>query len=164
MPPVSYDEDFYAWTREQAAALRHLAAMRPNLPVELDLENLAEEVEGLGREQRSEVEGYIEQILEHLILLAWSPGRAERFAWQNIVDRARGEVGRRLTPSLRAEIEARVADFYGHARRCAEHVLRHRHEDEILGALPDICPWTLEDILAESFWPENQWKIRTHGK
>jgi len=76
MPTVSCHEDFYAWTREQAAALRQLAAMRPDIPLDLDLENLAEEVEGLGRDQRFEVEGYIEEILEHFILLAWSPGRS----------------------------------------------------------------------------------------
>ena len=42
-----YQTDYYAWTRQQAAALRELAAARANTT--LDLENLAEEVEKLGR-------------------------------------------------------------------------------------------------------------------
>lgn len=37
-----YRQDFYAWTRAQADALRRLAAERWNGP--LDLENLAEEI------------------------------------------------------------------------------------------------------------------------
>jgi hypothetical protein len=48
-----YDEDFYAWSREQAAALRRLSAERWNGP--LDLEHLAEEVEDLGDERRNAV-------------------------------------------------------------------------------------------------------------
>lgn len=45
-----YKEDFYAWTRDQAAALRRLADQRWNGP--LDVLHLAEEVEDLGSEQR----------------------------------------------------------------------------------------------------------------
>ncbi len=41
------DEDFYAWTQDQAEALRALARQRWNGP--LDLEHLSEEVEELGR-------------------------------------------------------------------------------------------------------------------
>ena len=42
-----YQTDYYAWTKEQAAALRAMAVARVNST--LDLENLAEEVESLGR-------------------------------------------------------------------------------------------------------------------
>ncbi len=42
-----YETDYYAWTKAQAAELRTLAAARVNTT--LDLENLAEEVESLGR-------------------------------------------------------------------------------------------------------------------
>jgi len=41
-----YETDYYAWTREQAAALRSMAAAR--VDTKLDLENLADEVESLG--------------------------------------------------------------------------------------------------------------------
>jgi len=44
-----YEEDYYAWTKAQAAELRRMAARRVNSA--LDLENLAEEVESLGRER-----------------------------------------------------------------------------------------------------------------
>ncbi|MFL5012678.1 DUF29 family protein, partial [Rhizobium sp.] len=62
-----YDEDYYAWTRAQADALRRLAAERWNGP--LDLEHLAEEVEDLGRSQRHAAESLIERIIEHLLKL-----------------------------------------------------------------------------------------------
>jgi len=48
MPPnAAYDDDFYLWTQEQAAALREADAARLNAP--LDWENLAEEIESLER-------------------------------------------------------------------------------------------------------------------
>ena len=40
-----YEEDFYAWTQQQADLLRRL----PPLGNELDLEHIAEEIEDLGR-------------------------------------------------------------------------------------------------------------------
>ena len=46
-----YDRDFFLWTQEQAAALR--AVRKSNLP--LDWDNLAEEIESLGRSQRTEL-------------------------------------------------------------------------------------------------------------
>ena len=46
-----YERDFYAWTRRQASELRRWAATRPNL--DLDLAHIAEEIEGLGKEQRN---------------------------------------------------------------------------------------------------------------
>ena len=52
---VWYEEDFYAWTQEQAAALREAGQNRVNLRPPLDYENLAEEIRGLGGRDRREV-------------------------------------------------------------------------------------------------------------
>ena len=46
---AAYDEDFYAWTQNQAQALRRAGAERNNAPV--DWENVAEEIESMGRSQ-----------------------------------------------------------------------------------------------------------------
>ena len=56
-----YDEDFVRWTEEQAAALRR--AKGSNLP--LDWENLAEEIESLGKSDRRELRSQITRILRH---------------------------------------------------------------------------------------------------
>ncbi len=62
-----YAEDYYAWTRDQAAALRRLAKERWNGP--LDLDHLAEEVEDLGSEVRSAVRSQLRRLMEHLLKL-----------------------------------------------------------------------------------------------
>ena len=46
-----YDQDFFLWTKEQAEGLRHAKAS--NLP--LDCENLAEEIESLGKSDRRQL-------------------------------------------------------------------------------------------------------------
>jgi predicted YcjX-like family ATPase len=74
-----YDEDFVRWTEEQAAALRQ--AKRSNLP--LDWENLAEEIESLGRSDRRELRLQITRILRHLLKLEASPAAEPRAGWRS---------------------------------------------------------------------------------
>jgi hypothetical protein len=62
-----YEEDFVRWSLDQASALRDAARSGTNLP--LDWENLAEEVESLGKSQRSVMHSRIRNIIEHLIKL-----------------------------------------------------------------------------------------------
>ena len=83
-----YKDDFYAWTRDQAAALRRLADERWNGP--LDLLHLAEEVEDLGSEQQWAVEGQLERIIEHILKLEHSPSVGPRRQWMIKVVDARG--------------------------------------------------------------------------
>jgi hypothetical protein len=66
-----YQTDYYAWTRQQAAELRALAAARVNST--LDLENLAEEVESLGRSDLNTVRRQVQRIIEHLLKLEHRP-------------------------------------------------------------------------------------------
>jgi hypothetical protein len=74
-----YEDDFYAWTHAQAAALRakDWAA--------LDLEHVAEEIESLGNEQRHAVRSHLRVLLWHLLKWAYQPDhsaypRARRLA------------------------------------------------------------------------------------
>jgi hypothetical protein len=69
MPDVKtlYDEDFVAWSEQQAEALR--AAARTGSNQQLDWENLAEEIESLGRSQRRELRSRLSVIMEHLVKL-----------------------------------------------------------------------------------------------
>ena len=66
-----YEEDFVRWTEEQSSALRKAARIGTNLP--LDWENLAEEIESLGRTLSLELRSPIAVILEHLLKLEHSP-------------------------------------------------------------------------------------------
>jgi hypothetical protein len=149
-----YKKDFYAWTRHQAAALRRLADERWNGP--LDLVHLAEEVEDLGSEQRWAVESQLERIIEHLLKLEHSPSRQPRRQWMISVNSARGEIQRRLTRALRCEVEPDLPELYRRVRRNASLALLDHGEAEAAAALPDACPYALDDLLADEWWPENR--------
>jgi hypothetical protein len=153
-PEQLYDEDFYAWTREQAGALRRLAEQRWNGP--LDLAHLAEEVEDLGSEQRWAVEIQLERIIEHLLKLEHSPSGAPRRQWMISVNNARRETARRLTATIRREIEPSIAELYRHARRSAELSLLDHNEQEAAHALPAACPYGLDDLVTDEWWPVNR--------
>jgi hypothetical protein len=149
-----YKDDFYAWTRKQASALRRLADGRWNCP--LDLLHLAEEVEDLGSEQRWAVESQLERIIDHLLKLEHSPSPEPRRQWMISVVEARGEIERRLTATLRREIEPALAERYRRARRKAELALLDHGEAEAARVLPDACPYTFDDLLADEWWPVNR--------
>jgi hypothetical protein len=97
-----YDQDFFLWTQEQAAALRR--AKDSNLP--LDLENLAEEIESLGKSDRREVTSQVRRILRHLFKLEASPAVQPRAGWRATIVDARSEIELVLrdSPSLRRQV------------------------------------------------------------
>jgi hypothetical protein len=118
-PGDLYDEDFVRWTEQQAAALREAKTLplRTNLP--LDWDNLAEEIESLGRSDRRELHFQIRRILRHLLKLAVSSAEDPRRGWRVTIREARNEITDVLrdSPSLRREIDGMIAE---EARRAAE--------------------------------------------
>jgi len=123
-----YETDFVRWTQQQAAALRVAAAAGINLP--LDWENLAEEIDSLGRSQRRELRSRIATILEHLIKLECSPAPDPRLGWIETIGRERREIELLLddSPSLRGEAGGMIAAEPPRAMRSVTRVLRGRGE------------------------------------
>ncbi len=56
-----YDEDFYAWSMEQARLLRAGEFSR------LDIENVAEELESMGRRDKREIESRLVVLIAQLL-------------------------------------------------------------------------------------------------
>ena len=73
-----YQEDFVRWSAEQARAIRDAAGARLNTPVPIDWENVAEEIESLGRSERTALRSRLAVIVEHLLKLQASPARQPR--------------------------------------------------------------------------------------
>src|SRR4051795_13042662 len=96
-PDELYATDFYAWTKDQAAALRRLADERWNGP--LDLAHLAEEVEDLGDTRRAAARSQVRKILEHSRTRDSSLAADPRAGWKLSIATARDEIGDLLTRS-----------------------------------------------------------------
>jgi Domain of unknown function DUF29 len=141
-----YDEDFYVWTEVQADLLR---ARRFEA---LDLDNLIEEVEGLGDAKKSAVLSNATVIVEHLLKLQYSPAQDPRSSWIDSVLEHRNRLEFDLTPQLRQILDDELPRVYAIARRTAERRLRVHGEDAAAAALPSTCPYTADQITAD-WWP-----------
>ena len=124
-----YEQDFVRWTEEQSSALRDAARIGTNLP--LDWENLAEEVESLGRSQRHELRSRIAVILEHLLKLDRSPAAHPRRGWMETIARERSEIELVLndSPSLKGDVARMIAEESSRVARLTSRVLRLYGED-----------------------------------
>jgi Domain of unknown function DUF29 len=145
---AGYDRDFFAWTQQQAELLRRAAAGEP---ADLDLANLAEEIESLGKRDRRALTNNVARILEHLLKLQSSPAKG-RPGWESSVDVHRAKASRILadSPGLGSDLQDLLADSYADGRRRAVRALR---TEVALKTLPANCPYTLDQILDHDWWP-----------
>jgi len=138
-----YEDDFVAWTERQAALIR---ARRFDL---VDWENVAEEIESLGRSDRRALASRIEVLIMHLLKWQFQPTHRSR-SWQLTLRVQRSRIGRLLdeSPSLRAELDEMVRDAYSCARRLASG-----ETGFALRTFPRTCPYKVEQILDPDFVP-----------
>ncbi|HTQ33152.1 MAG TPA: DUF29 domain-containing protein [Stellaceae bacterium] len=141
---VAYDEDFFAWTQEQARLLREGEV------AEIDLENLAEEIESVGRSDRREIRNRLIVLLAHLLKWQFQPKRRGN-SWSVTLLEQRLQINSIIedSPSLRPFFAEALAGAYKSARDVAARETRLK-----LGVFPPECPYTPEQILSEDFLPE----------
>jgi Domain of unknown function DUF29 len=140
---VRYEDDLFAWTQEQAALLRAHAADG------IDWENLAEEVESMGRPDRRELKSRLTVILLHL--LKWQAQPALRGpSWRKTLRTQRREIRDLLqqSPSLRREVPDLMREAYADAVKDAIDETSLRAD-----SFPTASPYMLEDVLDEDHLP-----------
>lgn len=105
-----YDTDTVLWSERQADLLRRLAAGE-HVNEQVDWENVAEEIDSVGRSQRTALASHIRVVLEHLMKLDASPAIEPRRGWAETVRRAQLDIKDLLedSPSLRPSVERTVA-------------------------------------------------------
>jgi hypothetical protein len=145
-----YEEDFFAWTQEQAAVLR--TQFRGDN--RLDIDHLAEEIEDLGKSELQAVESFVEQIIAHLLKLDYSGQGDSRAHWRAEVVNFRRNVDRKISPAIRRMIEGNVEERYERGRELAA-IGAAIHEPDMIRRLPKTCPygWNViwhRDVMAEA--------------
>jgi uncharacterized protein DUF29 len=100
-----YDEDYFAWLQQQAAALRQLARDRRDLPNDLDIERVAEEIEDVGKSELRAAESFATNLFGHLLLLAFDPHAQARHQWRAEVAVFHRMFRKFITPSMRQLID-----------------------------------------------------------
>ena len=144
-----YDDDFYAWTQEQASLLRQL----PILNNRLDTELIAEEIEDLGRSEVRSAQSLCEHIIEHLLKLEYSGLEEPARHWRAEIVEWRLQLDKTLTRSIRAKLS--LPDRY----RAALRLLREQDLPELMERLPSNCPYSIDQVIGsgeEDWFPDRR--------
>jgi DNA-binding PucR family transcriptional regulator len=140
-PETLYDEDFYAWTQQQAALLRRL----PPAGNELDLEHIAEEIEDLGRSDLRAAQSLCEHVIEHFLKLEYSGLTEPADHWRDEIVEWRLQLEKILTRSIEAKLDLPAR------YRAALRLVRRLERDVpgFISRLPSECPYSLEQIIGD---------------
>lgn len=139
-----YERDFYAWTQEQANLLREHQFAK------LDIDNLIEELESMGRSERRQLTSRLEVLLVHLLKWQYQPERQSR-SWELSILEQRRRIAKllRASPSLHPDLPELLAEAYDDARFSAM-----RETGLPQSAFPAACPYPLERVLEAEWLPE----------
>lgn len=139
-----YDIDFYAWAKEQASLLR------AGRLTEVDIENIAEEIESIGRRERRELISRLSVVLRHLLKWVYQPDFRSN-SWRSSIEEQRFRLDRHLreNPSLKSQLLEAIEDAYHLAR-----IQAGRETGFDRKTFPETCPFTFDQAMNPDFWPE----------
>jgi hypothetical protein len=139
-----YETDFFAWANEQASLLR------AGKLSSADIENIAEEIESMGKSEKRELVSRLTILLLHLLKWQFQPGLRGN-SWRYTIKVQRRDLARHLAdnPSLSAQLPELLGDSYTSA------VLLAAGETGLPESLfPTICLWSYQQVVDPDFWPD----------
>lgn len=136
-----YSTDFYAWTQEQANLLR-----QGKLDY-IDVINLIEEIESLGKQQKQELKNRLRVLIGHLLKWNYQSNQRSK-SWKYTIQEQRLQILDLLeqNPSLKPYQEEAVSKAYQ-----LSLLLIGRETPLDPKELPSQCPYTVDQILDASF-------------
>ncbi len=149
MADQGYDTDLALWAESQARALRDAGHAGTNLPI--DWENVAEEIESLGKSQARELASRIAVVLLHLMKLQASPASEPRAGWRETIAQQRDDIERVLadSPSLRRIVPDVIDSELGKAKRVIALALADYEEQPQVDVAA--LQYTAEQVLGDWF-------------
>jgi hypothetical protein len=135
-----YDADILTWSERQADLLRRVGAGEA-INAQVDWENVAEEIDSVGRSELHAVESLLVQALRHMLKAEAWPLSRDAANWRADAIDFRRQARRRFTPSMRQRID--VAGLYADALAAMPETM----DDQEPLPVPTECPVTLDDLL-----------------
>lgn len=138
-----YEKDFYAWT------LRNVQLLREGKLSEIDIENIAEELESMGKSEQRELINRLIVLLIHLLKWQFQPDHRSS-SWNGTIIEQRRRIKRLLkdSPSLKRLLNEELGESYLDAIPEASNATGISSAN-----LPSTCPYTIEQILDNHFYP-----------
>jgi Domain of unknown function DUF29 len=143
-PAKVYDTDVVTWAERQAALLRRMAAGE-RVNDQVDWENVIEEVESVGRSEVETVMSLLINVMDHKLRLIGWPDHAAANHWRHEIRPWLARIAKRCRASM--HIEAEMKALFRIARLDTDAHMLDAGPSPV--ALPDVCPWTLDELLAE---------------
>lgn len=139
-----YHKDFYAWILHNAELIRQGKFS------EIDVVNVAEELESMGRNDRRELLNRLAVLLAHLLKWQFQPERRGS-SWKYTIAEQRFELADLLleSPSLKVEIDKQLEHAYQKAL-----LIAIKETGMSKKAFPKKCPFSLKQTCATDFLPE----------
>ncbi|NEQ23134.1 MAG: DUF29 domain-containing protein [Microcoleus sp. SIO2G3] len=138
-----YETDFYAWTIEQAKFLKD------GVWDCLDISNLVEEIESLGKQQRQELRNGLGILLGHLLKWEFQYGHRSK-SWLATIREQRRRIIDLLeeSPSLQPYLPEVSEKAYQDGVDLAVRETSLNYKD-----FPQECFYSLEQVLDSAFFP-----------
>ena len=138
-----YKTDFYSWTQQQAQLIRS-----GNLEA-LDLDNILEELESMGKSEYRQFSHRLDILLMHLLKWQFQPEQRST-SWEGSIKEQRYRLSRLLNanPGIKPEIPSMISEAYGVAKISAYKETGIPEDN-----YPEQCPWTFEQVMDSGFWP-----------
>ena len=141
---TDYEDDFEQWCYEQAELLRQRRF------AELDLPNVIEELEDMGKEQRRALSSSYRILIAHLLKWQFQPQLRSR-SWEQTIDRERDNIidREKMNPSLGKDAKRLVEEVYRRAiREAAKETELPRN------TFPFDCPYSMEQLRDPDWMPD----------
>lgn len=141
-----YEQDFYLWIQTTVKLLSEGKLER------LDIENLIEEIDSMGRREKKELKTRLIVLIEHLLKLQYWTEEKDYNArfWRNTVVEQRRQIAYSLadSPSLKSILNDVFLECYQDARN--DTLRKYELPSELF---PEDSPFSLLDILNADFLP-----------
>lgn len=143
-PANLYEQDYYRWIEQTALSLRKQAFDQ------LDLENLIEEIEDMGRSEKRALESNLRVVLWHLLKWKYQP-QQRCGSWRGSITEHRIRIRKALqdSPSLKNYLPEVFSETYQDAIKIASQETGLESE-----TFPTLCEWTLQNVLDEVWLPD----------
>ncbi|MGK7930180.1 MAG: DUF29 domain-containing protein [Microcystaceae cyanobacterium] len=139
-----YQEDESLWLAEMVKLLRE------NRLEELDIDNLVEELEALGRRDKNRVESLLRQIIIHFLCLQYWAAEYDynHRHWQGEIATFRIQLNRALTTNLNHHLRDHLEEIYQEAV-----FIVNQKTGLTMDTFPVNCPYSLTQLLDKKWLP-----------
>ncbi|HHC24626.1 MAG TPA: DUF29 domain-containing protein [Desulfobacterales bacterium] len=139
-----YEQDFYLWICHNVELLKN------GMLSQIDLKNIAEELEDMGKSQHRELLSRLEVLFAHLLKWQFQPDHRSN-SWKGTIVEQRHRIKRLLktSPSLKHQMEKKITEAYSDAVEYAAAKTGIPESD-----FPQTCPYSMDEALDKNFYPD----------